>query len=96
MSFRALHLHEGFGIPAVRLETTFYSAAELGDLLEFELIVAALGQSSVDIEIAATTKEIERFLTRLRVVFIRLSERKSVPIPGDLRTAIQPYLKDNS
>jgi 4-hydroxybenzoyl-CoA thioesterase len=93
-SFKTLHLDEGVGVPAVRLETTFYSATQLGDFLEFGLAVVALGRSSVDIEITAKTKEIERFVTCLRVVFIKLSGRKSMAIPSDLRTAMQPYLRD--
>jgi 4-hydroxybenzoyl-CoA thioesterase len=91
-SFKTLHLEDGLGIPTVRLETIFSSPSMLGDVLEFELTVATLGRSSVDLILAASTDGSERFRTHLKVVFKRLAERKSTPIPDALRTAMQSYL----
>jgi len=94
-SFKTMHLQDGLGVPTVRVETEFLSAAQLGDMLDFELTVAAIGRSSVDLAIAASTNGSPRFLTNLRIVFTRLGERKSIAIPDSLRNAMQPYLRGN-
>ena len=92
--FKAMHLGDGLGIPTVRLDVEFLTAAPLGDVLDFALAVAALGRSSADLHVVATCNDEKRFVARLRVVFARLETRKSVPIPGPVRAAMEPYLSD--
>lgn len=91
-SFKALHLGDDLGVPTVHLETDFRSPARLGDILDFELSIAAIGRASVDLAIAASTDGTQRFQTRVRIVFVTLSDAKSVPIPAAIRTAMERYL----
>jgi 4-hydroxybenzoyl-CoA thioesterase len=92
-SFNALHLEDGLGIPLVKLEATFHAPSLLGEVLDFELKVTAMGGSSMDLEVTAAANASPRFTIRSRAVFARLDTRKSIEIPAALRTAIEPYLQ---
>lgn len=91
--FGDLHLKDGLGVPVVRLETEFVAPLRLGDVVDFEIAVAALGKSSADIEITARVNGTDRVRVRQRAVFVRLNEQKSVPIPDALRAQMQRYLR---
>jgi 4-hydroxybenzoyl-CoA thioesterase len=92
-SFNALHLEDGLGVPLVKLEATFHAPSLLGEVLNFELKVTAMGRSSVDLEVTAAANASPRFDVRSRAVFARLDTRKAIPIPGELRPAIEAYLQ---
>jgi 4-hydroxybenzoyl-CoA thioesterase len=91
--FRALHLEDGLGAPLVKLEAEFVSPIELGDMLDFGLVVTTLGRSSADLEVAAHTNGGARLHVRARIVFTNLAARRSIPIPDALRARMKRYLR---
>jgi 4-hydroxybenzoyl-CoA thioesterase len=92
--FGTLHLEDRMGFPLLKLEAVFHSPARLGDILDFELGVTAIGNSSADLFVAAATGGTPRFTIKSRGVFVRLDTGKSVAVPDVLRAAMAEYLQN--
>lgn len=90
-SFSTMHLEDGLGVPTVHLETDFRAPSRLGETLDFELSVGALGRSSIDVRIAAANNGAARFEAMLKIVFVHLATGKSVPIPDRVRAAMKTF-----
>ncbi|MDX1522748.1 MAG: thioesterase family protein [Anaerolineae bacterium] len=79
-------------IPTLRIECEFLNPSRLEDVLTISLKVEKLGNSSFTLNVTATCGEEVRFQARPVVVVVDKDRGKSVPIPGDMRTAMEKYL----
>lgn len=85
VDFAEMHLDRKLGVPTVRLEADFSAPSRLGDLLDFEMRVAEIGQSSLKLAVQVRCKDISRFRATLMLVCLNLDSGKSVPWPEDMR-----------
>lgn len=91
LGFRDLHTVRGQGMPARRIEVDFLKASRLGDVLTFDLRVAALGGTSLDLEIRCSCGGETRIAARLLLVCVSLAPLAAIPIPDDLRLRIADF-----
>ncbi|MCE7026638.1 acyl-CoA thioesterase [Jiella avicenniae] len=94
-TFHQIHIEEKRGMPAASVSVDFRGPARLGDIVVFRLAVAAIGRSSVTLDIRADHEDGRKVLTaRHVIVHCDLSGEapKSLPLPDDLRRAIGCYL----
>ncbi|MDX1410447.1 MAG: thioesterase family protein [Saprospiraceae bacterium] len=85
------------GWPMVRLETDFKRPARYGDLIDVEIGVFKLGDSSLGLEYSIRGDDGElRLVTRSVIVLTDLESGRPVPIKDDLRAALMPYMVQQS
>ena len=77
------------GFPTVHVETDFTSPARYGDALEFRVSVERIGSSSVTYRIEATIKDRRVLTTRHTKVCLNLGTFEKLPIPEDIRRALE-------
>lgn len=91
-SFHEMHIQRGIGLPTVHLETDFIKPALLGETLVAELTVAKLGRASVEVQVCLSgLQQDARLKAGLVLVLMDLGLHKAIPIPDELRTAMQKY-----
>ncbi len=82
------------GTPTVGIEADFVRPLSMGDVLRNELSVLKLGNASVKLRYEGL-KDGERHLGITQtIVFMDLDAGRAVPVPEDLRPAIERYLAD--
>lgn len=79
------------GFPTVHAECDFFVPSRMGDRLTMTLLVTDIGRSSVKLSIIGHVAAEERLRATLVVVLIALDERRSMPIPADLRERLERY-----
>jgi len=78
--------------PAVRLDAEFPNPSRLGDVLQFELTVQNIGNSSIELLIIASQDQQQRMCAKMVVICVDLTDEeivKPIPIPGVLRSGIE-------
>jgi 4-hydroxybenzoyl-CoA thioesterase len=85
VDFAQIHLARRLGIPTVRLDVDFSAPSRLGDPLDFELEVARVGRSSLELEVHVLCAAELRFRATVVLVCIDLDRGVSVPWPEDMR-----------
>lgn len=90
-------------LPRVHLECDFHRAAQLDDLLEVSVSVGRLGRTSLRLDFEVRRKRddgmIEQDLMATAHFVLVSTERanlKPVPIPEELRRALEPYNQSNN
>jgi YbgC/YbaW family acyl-CoA thioester hydrolase len=85
-------------LPRVHLECDFHRAAQLDDLLEVSVHVGKIGRTSLRLNFEVRRKdksgELEEGLiatAHFVLVSTRRDDLKAVPVPEDLRRALEPY-----
>lgn len=86
--FNQLHVESGTGVPTAAINTQFHAPSRLGERLNFELTVEALGRSSLDLQIVAYCGEQKRLTSRSTLVFMDLTSGKSMPWTAPMRQRI--------
>lgn len=86
--FNQLHVESGTGVPTAAINTQFHAPSRLGERLNFELTVEALGRSSLDLQIVAYCGEQKRLTSRSTLVFMDLTSGKSMPWTAAMRQRI--------
>ena len=81
------------GLPTVRLECDFTAVSRHGDRLRQRLAVAKLGRASLALSVAFDSANELRARFRQVLVCTSLATHRSHPLPDDLRTAMQRYLR---
>ena len=86
-------------LPRVHLECDFHRAAQMDDLLEVSVYLASIGKSSLRFNFEVRKKneagEIEEKLMATAHFVLVATDRenlKPLPVPEELRRAIDPYL----
>lgn len=91
-SFHEMHIQRGIDLPTVHLETDFIKPALLGETLVAELTVAKLGRASVEVQVCLSgLQQDARLKAGLVLVLMDLGLHKAIPIPDELRNAMQKY-----
>jgi 4-hydroxybenzoyl-CoA thioesterase len=81
------------GVPTVRLECDFTAISRHGDRVRQRLAVAKLGRSSLQLAVDFVGGDELRARFRQVLVCTSLETHKPVPLPDDLRQAMQRYLR---
>ncbi len=93
ISFRELHAGRGWGLPTVHLEVDFVAPCTMGEVLQASLVVRAIGNSSIRLEILFQGPD-GRDRVRGKVVLVLTDVRcsRGVPLPEDLRGRLAKFL----
>jgi 4-hydroxybenzoyl-CoA thioesterase len=89
---RTLVQDRRIGIPAVRIECDFVRPTRLGDLLQLQLSVEAMSESSVSLIIHGSVDGTPRVTALVTLVFVSLDSFEPVAAPPDIRKKIERYL----
>ena len=88
-------------LPRVHLECDFHRAAQMDDLLEVSVYVARIGKSSLRLNFEVRKRneagEIEEKLMATAHFVLVSTDRKDLkplPVPDELRRALEPYLQN--
>ncbi|MBM5811670.1 MAG: acyl-CoA thioesterase [Gammaproteobacteria bacterium] len=88
---RILDTHTGF--PTAHLECDFRQPCRLGDVVEFELILEAIGRTSYTLRIAGRVGGQLRLRARVVIVSIDMDAGRPQPLAPDLRERMAEYLR---
>jgi len=91
-SFGAM-MADGIGVPTARVETDFRLPSRLGDLLDWSLVVEALGGSSATFRLEALSDGQLRLTARLTLVWLS-ADKRPTRWPNPIRAALAKYLED--
>jgi len=89
-SFNQLHMERRNGVPTARINTDFTAPSRLGDRLDFELTVDAVGGASLTITITATCAGELRLRSTSTLVYVDMNTGKPMPWPEDFRQRFDP------
>ncbi len=94
MPFQTMHVEQGLGVPIVRAECDFVGASRIGDMVDFNLQVAHIGNKSFGLAMTAKRRDEIRLRAQLTLACVALGEPlRGELIPIAMRTAMQPYLE---
>jgi 4-hydroxybenzoyl-CoA thioesterase len=91
IDFHELHERLRLAIPAVRLEIEFMVPSSYGDVLDFTLRVAEIGNSSFVLMLTAAAGGQERVRIRLKVVLMSMNTMRSVRLDEAWRERLAGY-----
>ncbi len=92
LDYAGLVVARRIGLPTVRLEVDFKAVSRLGDRVELALQVERLGGASLTLALRCIGANDElRMQMRQVIVTTSLDSHAAVPIPVDLRTAIERW-----
>ena len=80
------------GLPTVRLEVDFTAVSRHGDQLGQRLAVGKIGRSSLALRVEFFGGDELRLRARQVLVCTSLDNHRPLPLPGDLRSAMLPFL----
>jgi len=79
------------GFPFVHIECDFKIPSKMGEVIDLTLLVARVGRSSLSIAIFCHRDGLIRLRARMITAMMSLETRQPVPLPQDLRAAIEAY-----
>ena len=79
------------GLGYVRAECDYVKPARLGDVLNLTLLVERVGRSSVGLAFHGHRDGAPALIGRLVLVTTDINEMASIPIPADIRDAVDSY-----
>ena len=82
---------DGQGLPTVRAECDFVRPSLMGETLTWSLTVEKIGTSSITVDIRASRDDEDRLRATLVLVATSLETHRPIPIPDDLRQAVETY-----
>jgi 4-hydroxybenzoyl-CoA thioesterase len=80
-----------YGFPFVHIECDFKVPSRIGDVIDLTLLIERIGRSSLGIAIVCHRDGIELLRAHMVTAMIALATGKPVPLPQDLRDAIESY-----
>ncbi|PRC91754.1 acyl-CoA thioesterase [Solimicrobium silvestre] len=94
-SFREMHMQLGYGLPTAHVECSFLKPSELGEILQAQLSLTKVGNTSLHVEIALLGPDaVQRVLAKMVLVLMDMKTRKAISLPVSLRQKMMPYLKE--
>jgi 4-hydroxybenzoyl-CoA thioesterase len=78
-------------MPIVHAESDFMVPSRFGDKLDLSLLVDSVGRSSLGYRIVGHVRGAVRLTARIVTATISLDSGRAVPIPPELRAAIEAY-----
>jgi 4-hydroxybenzoyl-CoA thioesterase len=94
--YRSMVMEDRNGVPAVRVEADFRSPSELGDVINFSLMVEHLGRSACRVRVVGAVDGKERLTARLTVAFSDMAKRKARSWPEALKQRIEDFLGEDA
>ena len=91
--YKSMTMRDKNGIPAVHVEADFKSPSELGDVIEFGLVVEHLGRSSCRVRVEGACNGTARLTARLTVAFASMTERKAKSWPAEVKERMEKFLE---
>ena len=88
MDFKQMHLVDHIGVPTVKLEVTFLSPSELGDVLTITIVPEQVGRSSCNFAALFSGDGRDRLRAEVVLVCMDLDAQRSRPWPESLRERI--------
>ena len=89
--YREIIRDRGIGLGPAHIETDFQLPGFQGDTIDFAVLVDRVGNSSLALSVHAHRGDEPVLRARLILVTTSLEFHRSVPIPGDVREALQAY-----
>jgi len=89
--YAALVMGSRYGFPFVRIECDFKIPSMMGEVIDLTLLVERIGRSSLGIVIVCHRDGLLRLRAHMVTAMMSLETRKPVPMPDDLRGAIEAY-----
>ncbi len=94
VDYAALILKQGIGLPTAHTECDFKKPCKLGEVIDFELTLERLGNSSMTVNYIGRVQGEERLKAQQVLVAISLVDGRPVPISDELRERLQPYVNN--
>ena len=91
VSYANLIMTRRVGVPLVRLETDFVAISRMGDEVTLGLQVQRLGTRSLSLLMDCRLGDAVRVRMRAVIVTTSLDTHRAIPIPDDLRAAIERF-----
>lgn len=85
MDFKQMHLVDHIGVPTVKLDVTFLSPSELGDVLTIAITPGQVGKSSCAMTVLFSGDGRDRLRAEVVLVCMDLAEQRSRPWPEAVR-----------
>ncbi len=82
---------DGQGLPTVHAKCDFVRPSLMGETLTWSLAVEKIGTSSITVTIRASRDDEDRLRATLVLVATSLETHRPIPIPDDLRQAVETY-----
>lgn len=76
------------GLPTVRLDCEFLSPGAFGTVIEWQLSVERIGNSSITLSVRGMAGDVLRFKLRIVLVSTAAHQGGAIPLPVDLRDAL--------
>lgn len=98
LNYGFLHIHHpsiNVGVPAVNIVCDFKKPSYLDEIIEKELYISKLGNSSCSLKVffrSKQTKEVKVEIS-LTIVHINLKEKKATPWDKEVKLKMQKYLQ---
>ena len=89
--YAATIMNARLAFPFVHIECDFKIPSMMGEVIDLTLLVERVGRSSLGIAIVCHKDGVERLRARMVTALMSLETRKPVPMPADLRAAIEAY-----
>ena len=84
----------GLLLPVVSVKSDFYKPFHIGEHGELRLWVSHIGNSSLTVHFEFWKEDELRVKCEEVMVFIDSEHRRSTPIPADVRTKLEMFLKE--
>ena len=81
------------GFPTAHIECDFLHPCRLGDVIEFELVLEAVGRTSYRLRFDGRVEGELRLRARSVIVAIEMGEGRPQPLTPDLRERMEAYLR---
>ena len=88
----AAFVHDGHGLPTVKIECEFVAPNPLGDVIALELAIAKLGSASITFRYTGRARGRECVRATIVSVHSSLEPLKAVAIPARLRSAMERFV----
>ncbi|MCT2588873.1 acyl-CoA thioesterase [Streptomyces sp. N2-109] len=94
IDYGAMFTERRIGIPTVRLECDFLGPSRVGDRVRFSVRLQRIGSSSFELQYLCVGAKEGDIRVRMRavLVFLSLTSHNSLPVPEDIRAAMEPCL----
>ncbi|MEQ9498677.1 MAG: thioesterase family protein [Deltaproteobacteria bacterium] len=84
------------GFPTVQVATEFKEPARFGEVVDVQMFLSRLTDRSATVEYRVYRDGRLLATASVKVVAMNLDEHTSTTIPGDIRTAFEPYVEENA
>lgn len=91
-SIGVLHEHAGISFPRVHVECDYRSAIVYDDLLEIELSVGRIGNTSVQLKFRVLKDGVEAAAGNVVIASLDKQTQRATAIPAGVREKLTPYL----